>query len=482
MRKKFITNLALVLFLNILVKPFWVLGIDRSVQNIVGAESYGLYFSLFNLSLILNIILDFGITNYNNKNIAQHNQLLSKLFKNIVSLKFILGIFYAILCLTIGLVFGYTFHQFYILFFLILNQFLLSFILYLRSNISGLLMFKTDSLISVLDRFLMIAICSFLLWSNFTETKFKIEWFIYTQTISYLITAFVAFIVVSFKSNFQKMKFDKPFLISILKQTYPYAILVFLMGFYNRFDGFIIERILDDGKLQAGIYAQGFRLLDAVSQFSLLFAGLLLPIFSKMLKNKEPIKQLLEFSFILLLTLSIITVLTSIFYSNEIINLLYPEHVSDSSSIFSILIISFIPISTTYIFGTLLTANGNIKELNIMAFSGVILNLCLNLLLIPKFNALGAAVSALITQIFTAVIQMLISVKKFNLKIKLMHSVRIIFYIFSLIIVFYVIKQFAPNWYFGITATLLSGILIGLVFKLLDVKTFYNVLKFGDEF
>jgi len=46
MKRKFITNLALVIFLNLLVKPFWIFGIDRTVQNVVGAESYGLYFSL----------------------------------------------------------------------------------------------------------------------------------------------------------------------------------------------------------------------------------------------------------------------------------------------------------------------------------------------------------------------------------------------------------------------------------------------------
>ena len=56
MKRKFVTNLILLLFLNLLVKPFWILGIDRTVQNLVGDESYGLYFALFNFSLILKLI------------------------------------------------------------------------------------------------------------------------------------------------------------------------------------------------------------------------------------------------------------------------------------------------------------------------------------------------------------------------------------------------------------------------------------------
>jgi len=482
LRKKFITNLALVLLLNILVKPFWVLGIDRTVQNVVGAESYGLYFSLFNFSLILNIILDFGITNFNNRNIAQHNQLLAKFFSNIVVLKLMLGFAYSIFCIVIGLIFSFTWYQFYLLSFLILNQFLLSFILYLRSNISGLLLFKTDSLISVLDRFLMIAICSFLLWSNFTKTEFKIEWFIYAQSFSYFVTAIVAFFIVFFKSNFIKIKFDRTFLIAILKQTYPYALLVFLMGFYNRFDGFIIERILHDGQAQVGIYAQAFRLLDAVSQFSLLFAGLLLPIFATLIKNKESINQILEFSFLLLLTLSMTAAIVSISYSSEIMDLLYIEHVKSSSAIFAILISAFVPISISYIFGTLLTANGSIKELNIMALSGVLINLILNLILIPKFNAIGAAITAIITQSFTAIIQIIITKRIFKIKIQAKQIVKIISFVIILFAIILGIKEIISNWLIGISISVLSGIILGIFFKLLNIKTFYQVMKSGDKF
>jgi len=33
MKRKFINNLGFLLFLNLLVKPFWIFGIDRTVQN-----------------------------------------------------------------------------------------------------------------------------------------------------------------------------------------------------------------------------------------------------------------------------------------------------------------------------------------------------------------------------------------------------------------------------------------------------------------
>jgi len=242
LKRKFVTNLILLIFLNILVKPFWIFGIDRTVQNMVGDESYGLYFALFNFSMILNILLDIGITNYNNRNIAQHNFLLPKHLSNIVGLKLVLAVVYAIFSLLVALIIGYNKIQFHLLFFLIINQFLISLTLYLRSNISALHLFRTDSLISVLDRSLMIIICSLLLFTNILKGQFTICWFIYAQTLAYAITTIITFLVVLHKSGKIKIHFNPKFFLVFLRKSYPYALLILLMSLYNRIDSVMLER------------------------------------------------------------------------------------------------------------------------------------------------------------------------------------------------------------------------------------------------
>ena len=196
MQRKFLTNLGLLLFLNLLIKPIWIFGIDLTVQRNVGVGQYGFYFVILNFSFLFNIILDFGITNFNNRNIAQHNQLLNKHFSGILVLKFILGFSYVLVAFIIATILRYSSAQFWLLGWLALNQFLLSFVLYLRSNISGYLMFKTDSFLSVLDRLLMIFFCGILLWGHVTAARFRIEWFVYSQTAAYSITAALAFLIV----------------------------------------------------------------------------------------------------------------------------------------------------------------------------------------------------------------------------------------------------------------------------------------------
>jgi len=478
LKRKFITNLALVIFLNLLVKPFWIFGIDRTVQNVVGAEQYGFYFALFNFSLILNMLLDLGITNFNNRNIAQNSHLLNKHFSNIIMLRLFLGIFYFAVSISVAWLWKYDWNQIKLLAFLVFNQFLASFVLYLRSNLAGLHLFKTDSIISVLDRTIMIAICGVLLWGNVTETPFQIKWFVFAQTAAYSITAFIAFILVLLRSGKIKIRFDLQFSLAILKKSYPFAILALLMASYNRFDAILLERLLVDGSRQAGIYAQAFRILDAASMFALLFAGLLLPIFSKMIKQKQAIGQLTQLSFVLVVVPAIVIALTSAFYSNNIMNLLYHQHVSSSAGIFAILMFGYIPISITYIFGTLLTANGSLKQLNIMAFFGMVLNILMNLILIPKLQALGSAISSLSTQLLTAFIQVIIAYKIFKLKINYKLIVLLLIFASGVTLIGIISKDLPYNWIFSLIIMVSLSVILAFSIGLIKIKDMYDIIKY----
>ena len=227
MKRKFFTNLLLLLAVNVLIKPLWLFGIDRTVQNVTG-DAYGLYYSLFALSLTLNILLDLGITNYNNRNIARYNHLLSKHMGNIIGIKLVLAVLYAAVCFIWAAIVGYNNVQIHLLVFLVLNQFLLQFIQYFRSNLTALHLFTIDSLVSVIDRVFMILFCGILLFTNITNGVFKIEWFVYIQTISYLLAAIVIFLILLKHSGKIKLRFNFNFTLVFLKKTYPYAILVFL--------------------------------------------------------------------------------------------------------------------------------------------------------------------------------------------------------------------------------------------------------------
>ena len=423
MNKKLVTGLFWVLLLNLIVKPLWILGIEVGVQNAVGAEAYGFYFSIFNFAYIFNILLDLGITNFNTRNIAQHPHLINKHFGGILTIKLLLLALYLVVTFTVGLLIGYNSKQFALLAILTFNQFLNSLILYLRSNFEGLLLFKWDSVLSVLDRLLMIVICGVLLLNTYTRSHFKIEYFVLAQTSAYLITTIVAFAALLHHSNHQtkRLRFNKPFSLAILKQSAPFALLVLLMASYNRIDPVLLQRLLPDGDYQAGIYASAFRLLDALTMIAYLFSVPLLPIYSRLVKKEaqdpNEIAETTKSMFSLVWVFSITAAITLSTLAIPLMDLLYTEHTETSAQVFRILIYGIIPISFTYVFGTLLTANGSLKQLNIFAALSLLINIGCNLWLIPRYAATGSAWASLIAQSFMALTQMVAAFRIFHFRI-----------------------------------------------------------------
>ena len=453
MKKTFLSNLVLIIFLNIIVKPFYILGIDAEVINRVGEVEYGIYFSLINLSFIFNIFLDMGLNNFNVKNISQHSFLLKKYFSKIIPLKILLGIIYFLI---VSIVAYFLEYNYSLLFFLLLNQFLAVFLLYLRSNLAGLHLFFKDSIVSVLDRFLLIVFCSVLLWGNVMPGAFKISWFIYAQTVSYLLAVIIClFFLISSTGRF-KLNLDLHFSYIILKKSFPYALLILLMTIYYRVDVIMLEIIM--GPSEAGIYAGSFRFFEASNMISYLFAVLLLPIFSRLLKNNKSVSEIVFVAFKIILTFSIILCVVSIFYNEELIKLRYgngqfdniDNYLEKSFYIFPILMLCFLFISCTYIFGTLLTANGNLFSLNLIAFFGMLLNIILNYFLITKNGAVGASMASFCTQFLTALAQILLCFKIFELK-NLKYLVEpVLVFIIGLILIGFLTISYSQLWYINI--------------------------------
>ena len=478
MQRQFFSNLILTLFLNLLIKPIAIFAIDATVQNRVGQEEYGLYFTLLNLTVIFNIFLDFGINNYTTKTIAQNTQQSSAYFGNLMSFRLLLFVIYCLLIFGISFLLGYSWREFYLLTFLAINQLLILFIAFFRSHFAGLHLFKTDAIISVLDRTLLIIFAGAILFVLKSDTT-NIDWFIYTQTSCYLLTFLVAMFLLRKKINGPILKWNLRFSISIIKQSLPYALLIFLMLLYNRSDAVILERLHLNGRVEAGYYAQGYRLLDAVYMFGMIFAGLLFPMFSRLLK--ESIKEvflLLKTAGNLLIGGAIVIVAITTFNAEWLLSLIY-TNVEESAVIsFCLLIICFIPISMSFIFGTLLTANGSLKILNIVSFIGVVLNFFSNALLIPVIGAKGAAISALITQFFVASVQFYFTYKIIQLRISWQETYKYI------VLIIILLGSGATSLYYDLShgvivlvQLILGGSLL-FVLSFIDIKQLKKTLFF----
>lgn len=470
--------------LNILVKPFWLF-LDMQVQVEVGTK-YGLYHALLNASLILNILLDLGLSNYNNRKISVNNKRFSLYFENISIIRVGLAILYLIVLQIYGVIAGYSSYDTWLLFFLGLTQVFLSSILYIRSNFTAFGKFKLDSVFSVLDRLLMI--CGVLyLFANQSEGYVNIENFIFVQLIGYATSFSVGLLTLMVVGGVKWPKFQKRFSKILLKKSAPYALIVLLMAAYYSSDAIMIERILDNGEEETAMYAQSMRILMALNNYAYLFAVLLLPMFSKVLVKNGNVQSLIAASSsILLYGVSSLAILLA-FFSEDVIAFcygIYPEKTgffhralvmdmitnkSDvliSSEIFKLIIFGIVPMSINYCFGTLITASGNMKLLNKIAAISLGLNIILNFVLIPYYGAYGAAVSSLLTQSFSGVFQIVVAVKLFKLEVKLIGVLRFVFGVLFILFSTLFLSELSLIFRLPLIFVILSvGLLLAVNFK-----------------
>jgi O-antigen/teichoic acid export membrane protein len=222
----------------------------------------------------------------------------------------------------------------------------------------------------------------------------------------------------------------------VLKESFPFALLVLLMSFYYRTDTVMLERMLPDGAYHAGVYAQGFRFFESLNMLGYLFAGLLLPMFSRMLKEGSDTGPLAGLAWRLVLTGTIAVAAFSSAYAEEVLHLRYGANTEPTApAAFAVMIWSFVAVCTTYVFGTLLTASGDLGALNRMAAAGMVLNIGLNWFLIPRFAALGAAWAGAVTQGATAIVQALLAARRFRFKPRPLHATGLVLYTLAMICV-----------------------------------------------
>lgn len=417
---RFTFNLVLLILSNLLIKPLWILGIDRMVQNQAGPAVWGSYFAVFNFSLLFGVLLDPGIHNFSNRAVSRHPHRLGAYLINFSLLKGILSLGYFIFTFCLALLTGFDTDQQHWLFILLINQILLQTILFFRAQIGALQHFRMDAFFSVSDKLIALMACLLLLYRN---DELPLDAFLYAQTASLLITAFLAGLYVYRQPRTNADIWPIRKFTRVLKITRGFAWLAFFMAVYFRADGILLNRLLGEGDQQeAGIYAAAYRILDAANMFAFLLSTLLLPLFASHIRKNKDVTPLVFYSTNLLWTGGTALCMLCITQANFIVPTLYPTADDYWQKVFQVLMMAFVPISSVYVFGTLLTAHGSMGPLIRIAITGMLITLILQCLTIPFAKALGAAVATVMAQLVIAALHIFAARKHFAMAVFRQHG------------------------------------------------------------
>lgn len=387
--KSFVSNQIFLQVLNWLIKPIWIFLIDREVQNLLGEEVYGNYFFYLNTSLILMLLLDFGMHNFNAKEVGFNKRFLKIGTPGLAWLKLIMSLLYFLLLYFLGL-------NSFLLLAIGLNQVLSSWILFYRTSLSGLHLFRFDAIFSVLDRLLAVLLLSLFLFSSSLRPFFTIQTFVYLQTIAFVISLCILLIVSKQKDALYIIQ--KPSLVKLKKlfiSNLPFAMLTLLMTLYMRFDAIYINIFSESPDMQTGLYAQGFRMLEALSMYAMMFTGMLLPLFSRQISQQVDSTRLFNLVLKLVWIPAIFMTALAVYKSKEVMELLYTyrdsNNLDQASETFKVLMFAFIPMSGSLVLGSYLTAASKLKQLIWASLFAFITLSIVSLVLISRLGSLGAA-------------------------------------------------------------------------------------------
>lgn len=249
------------------------------------------------------------------------------------------------------------------------------------------------------------------------------------------------------------------------------------MTLYTRMDGVMLERLIPDEGVSAGRYAKGFRLMDAANMIGYLFSVFLLPMFAKIIGDKKNPTQLTMTALKVQLTLALMISMSCWFYAKDILEskFLYDTVTAESINAFKFLMVGFIAMALSYIFGSLITASAKLKTLNLIFVFGIMINWSLNLYLIPRYQAVGAALATLITQFFVFFGQFILATSRFKLKYDLGFIWRVLLLVGIYFAVIYVLDEYL-SIYWLLEVILFFMICIGISI-LLGFLRFSNSLR-----
>ncbi len=472
-KRVFLSTILWLILVNLIIKAIFIFGVDIQVQLRVGQSSYGLYFTLLNLCYIFQIINDFGLNLLHNTDTAVHGKVRLERWYQILRLKIILALFYSLTIGIIAFMLGYG-DTWRLLIWLVINNILVSLIMVFRAGISGMGRYRSEALISVMDKALMILICGYLL-VRFSD--FQIQWFVWAQTASLVITAIMALLIsLKFIKRVTPSHGSTPMEV-VFKDTLPFTLASLLMLVYTRSDNILIEKLLPGGAYHVGVYAAGYRLLDAANMIAYLFSPLLIPMYARLLHDRKETMQLLRLSSGIMICMTAFIGLAGFWWGAPIMDLLYRDIDETWILTFRLLILSHIPIGLMYIFSSYLTAMFELRRQNILFITSVLINISLNLYMIPKWGTVGAAITALITQSFTTIGLIFLGQSHLKEKTDLKRLSNILIYFGILAAGGWILESSTLPWPVEIGMFLFVAVFAGFLFRLLQWESFRELIS-----
>ncbi len=369
------------------------------IARTIGAESTGKYFFAMSFTTVFVVFVDLGLTNVLVREAAKIKEQAQNYFSTILSVKIILGLLSYLAAFIVINLLGYSVEIKYLVYLSAVTMLFDSLHLSIYGVMRALGNLKYEAVGIVASQFITLILGSIFLYTG--------------RPLIYLMIAFVvpSFLNVCYASarlykNYQiklRPKFDKVIFKYLGKIAIPFALAAIFARVYSYIDSIILSKLAGD--LAVGWYSIPYKITFAFQFIPMALVASLYPRFSEyFVKDKAKLVYYFEMAVKYLLIIVLPIAIGIAILAKDLILSIYTSEFLPAVLPLQILMISLIFSFLSFPIGAFLNAGNKQTTQTAIIFCILILNIILNLFLIPQYGVSGAALAALAGNILLTVI------------------------------------------------------------------------------
>jgi len=391
--KRIARNSIILFGSNIISKTFTFLYIVLMARHL-GKSDFGVFSFAFAFCGLFVLLTDMGLDKLTVREVSRDKQAAGKYIGNFVLIKIILGVVtFGLIALVIN-VMGYSNPTLNVVYLLGLHIVIRSFSNIFYAVIQANEKMEYVSIGSIFGNALLLLGVLFIVSQNYGVAAYG-----YIFVIVSAIDLGYAFWICLKKFAIPKLEIDWNFWKESIRTSWPLGAMLIFVMFYYRTDTIMINLMIGDPDV--GLYSAAYRITEVPSLFPGLLMLAIFPVLSSLYKSSHSSfgrTYALTLKYLFYLAIPVAMVITLI--ARPLVRLFYDMEYIDSARAIQVLIWATAIMFMTMVQGsTFVAANKQMVSMKICAVT-VVLNIVLNLILIPKYSYIGASIATVFTELF----------------------------------------------------------------------------------
>jgi O-antigen/teichoic acid export membrane protein len=462
--KKIIKNAGVLIISQNITK---LIGFFQTIILIryLGKTDFGLFSTVFAVPGMFIILTHMGINTYMLRKVSSDRTTKREELSKVLSMRFFLSIAYLLFLYIFCTIFGYESETKNMIIITATGMFSFNLISSIAAVFRAYENFLFEAIIDIIH-------CIFLFFVVLLSITFNIKLvgIIYMFLCVNVILTLCTFVWYHFKYRIDFLFTNLKLYANLLKSSVPFTLYALVTPIFMQIDILMLSRM--SSYESVGLYSAAFKIFLSLIVIPNALRSVLFPSLSRLFwENKEKHIETFEmvFKYVILFVMPFSLII--FFLSDKIIYILYSKTFIESVvplKIFSVMVLFYFLRSVCAV--TLYSSHLEYRFICIL-MSGLVLNIILNLFLIPKWDVAGASISSLISEIMVFSVSYIVIMIKMLKTIKIKQFIKVGFAILLMCIFVFFSEKLSILSQIGLSIVIyLSWI---AVFKVFRVNSFY---------